>query len=158
MVKKNLLIYINVLKKIKWTIYDNRTLFERFTEPEDNDQNKFVKSIVRGSLNKTAFGYKKSCHFPSVNFSLCDLSGNTSENYRDVVISLIYELAKVIHFSTKSTEEYINKIKRGYPDDRYPEPSGNVDLYFFHNKFTKEKLKLFEDVFNRTFFKYHQNN
>jgi len=30
-----------------------------------------------------------------------------------------------------------------------PEPLGNVELYFFHNKFTKEKLKIFEDAFNR---------
>ena len=37
--------------------YDNMTLFERFTEPENHSQNKFVKSIVRDSLNKTTFGY-----------------------------------------------------------------------------------------------------
>ena len=138
--------------------YDNRTLFERFTEPEDNDQNKFVKSIVRGGLNKTIFGYKKSGHFPGINFNLWDSSGNTSKNYRDVFIPPVYKLAKLIHFSTKSTEEYVNKIKRGYYDGVFPDPSSYVDLYFFHNKFTKEKLKIFEDAFNRTFSKYHQNN
>ena len=75
-----------------------------------------------------------------------------------MVIPPVYEFAKVIHFSTKSTEEYINKIKRGYPNGIYQEPSERVDLYFSHNKFTKEKLKIFEDAFNRTFFKFHKKN
>ena len=136
--------------------YDNRTLFERFTQPEDNDQNKFVKSIVRGNLKEYLFGYKKSGHFPSLNIKLCDSSGNTNPNYRDVVIPPKYKYAQITHFSTKSTEEYVNKIKRGYPGGRFPEPSGNVDLYFFHNKFTKKKLKIFEDSFNMTFPKYHE--
>ena len=36
--------------------YDNRTVLERFTSPNYNDvDNKFVKSIIRGKLNKKLF-------------------------------------------------------------------------------------------------------
>ena len=136
--------------------YDNRTLFERFTQPEDNDQNKWVKSFVRSNLKEYLFGYKKSSHFPSENIKLCDSSGNTDPEYRDVVIPPKYKYAHISHFSTKSTEEFVNKIKRGYAGGNYPESSNQVDLYFSHNKFTKEKLKIFEDSFNMTFPKYHK--
>ena len=38
--------------------YDNRTLVERFTTPNYADRdNKFVKSIVRGNLNKIVFQF-----------------------------------------------------------------------------------------------------
>ena len=45
--------------------YDNRTLLERFTTPIYNDHaNIFVKSIVRGDLNKTIFIQKDQVMFP----------------------------------------------------------------------------------------------
>ena len=45
--------------------YDNRTLLERFTTPNyGNNANHYVKSIVRGGLNKIIFYPKKSNHVP----------------------------------------------------------------------------------------------
>ena len=85
-----------------------------------------------------------------------DYNPNTNPNYRDVVIPPKYKYAQITHFSTKSTEEYVNKIKRGYPGGYYPEVLNRVNMYFFHNRFTKEKLKIFEDSFNMTFPKYHE--
>ena len=115
-------------------------------------QNKWVKSIVRGNLKEHLFRYKKSSHFPSPKINLCDSSGNTIPRYIDVVIPPKYKYVHITHFSTKSTEEYVKKIKRGYDGGRFPKPSSNIDLYFFH----KEKLKIFEDSFNMTFPKYHE--
>ena len=43
--------------------YDNRKLVERFTEPlYSTDANRYVKSIVRGNLTKTAFIPGKTNH------------------------------------------------------------------------------------------------
>lgn len=136
--------------------YDNRPLFVRFTHAEnEHDQNKWTKPIIRGYLNKTPFGFKKSDHYPGDDFDICDCSGKNISS-TDSIKPPVYEYAQITHFSTKSTEEYVNKIKRGYPNGVMPEPGGNVELYFSHNQFTKEKLKIFEDAFNRTFESFHQ--
>ena len=135
--------------------YDNRTLIERFTKPlKEDSHNRFVKSIVRGNLKGPLYGFDFSSHFPSKNLTLCDSSGKIRPN-GDSISPPVYEYAQVSHFGYKSTEEYVNKIKRGYPGDHYPNPENNVKLYFSHNKFSKEKLKIFEDNFNMTFDKYH---
>ena len=129
--------------------YDNRPLFVRFTQAEiGNYQNIWTKPIIRGFLNKTAFGYQKSSHFPGSEFNICDCTGKNITP-TDAINPPVYEYAQITHFSTKSTEEYTNKIKRGYPGGVFPKPESNVELYFTHNKFTKEKLKIFEEAFNR---------
>ena len=135
--------------------YDNRPLFVRFTQAENGHvQNRFTKPITRGYLNKTAFGYEKSDHYPGDDFIICDCTGKNIQG-TDSIEPPVYEYAQITHFSTKSTEEYVNKIKRGYPNGKFPEPGGNVELYFSHNQFTKEKLKIFEDAFNMKFEKFH---
>ena len=59
-----------------------------------------------------------------------------------------------MHFTTKTAEEYINKIKRGLPQN-IPYNVTERILYFFQiNCFTEEKLKMFEKAFNRTFEKF----
>ena len=137
--------------------YDNRSLIERFTrEHKEFNGNRFVKSITRGGLNKTLFGFDKSCHFPGKELILCDSSGKNSKNYADVVYPPVFEFAQISHFATKSTEEYINKMKRGYAGEHYTKNEINVDSYFSLNKFTEEKLKIFENVLNQTFSKYHK--
>ena len=137
--------------------YDNRSLNERFIRfNRNNPKNKFVKPIARGGLNKKLFGFDKSCHFPSKDIILCDSSGNTSKQYSDVIDPPIFEFAQLSHFSTKSTEEFINKAKRGYAGYHFPRPEECINLYFEQNYFTEEKLKIFEDGFNQTFPEYHR--
>lgn len=132
--------------------YDNRPLNIRFTRADKNYRsNIYVKSITRGGLQKTLFGFDKSSHFPSNELILCDSSGRTSQHYSDVINPPVFEYAQVSHFSTKSTEEFINKMKRGYPGEHFSKKEDGVKLYFALNKFTQEKLKLFEDTFNQTF-------
>jgi hypothetical protein len=136
--------------------YDNRSLIERFTRAQkDNPTNRFVKSITRGSLNKKLWGFDFSSHFPSTELVLCDSSGKTSPNYRDTIDPPIYDFAQVSHFSTKSTEEFVNKIKRGYPGEHYPNYEDSINQFFEINQFTEEKLKIFEDLLGQKFEKYH---
>ena len=135
--------------------YDNRTLLERFTEPNyENYANRFVKSIVRGNLNTTIF--TRTIHQADTHLRLCNSLGEPASYYPDCIIPPIFKYAYLMHFNTKSAEEYAKKIVRGYPNGYHEPPDKRVDLFFSHNKFSKEKLKVFEDFFNMTFDKYHQ--
>jgi len=136
--------------------YDNRTLLERFTEPNyKNYANRFVKSIVRGNLKTPIF--RNSVHQPNKFVRLCNSLGKPADYYPDCLIPPIYKYGYLIHFNTKSAEEYAKKIVRGYPGGYHESPRKRVDLFFKHNKFNKEKLKVFEDFFNMTFDKYHES-
>ena len=135
--------------------YDNRTLVERFTIPNFIDKdNIYVKSIVRGNLDKIIFYYKASNHVPSKNLFICDSKGNliNPESYNSFVISPpIFDYGYLKHFTTKTAEEYCAKMKRGGPRDEKYDLSKRVNMFFSHNKFTDEKLKLFENTFHRRF-------
>ena len=60
--------------------------------------------------------------------------------------------AYIIHFRYKSTEELINKIKRGYSnwfkDNLENFLKGNLRFYFTINNPTPEKIKLIEKELN----------
>jgi len=135
--------------------YDNRPLLERFTTPyyEDKD-NEYVKSIVRGNLDKIIFYPKTYIHFPSKNLSICDSKGKLiyPKGYDSCSISPpIYDYGYLKHFTTKTAEEYCVKIKRGTNEGKKYNINERVDLFFYHNKFTEEKLKVFENTFNMSF-------
>ena len=135
--------------------YDNRTLVERFTTPNYADRdNKFVKSIVRGNLNKIVFQFNASNHVPSKNLSICDSNGNLKDPKRYSAFFVnppVFDYGYLKHFTTKTAEEYSIKMKRGRPRGRKYVLSERVKLFFYHNKFSKEKLKVFENMFNMTF-------
>ena len=59
-----------------------------------------------------------------------------------------FEHAYLKHFNTKTAEEYVNKIKRGDLMNRDYDPMERIKCFFLHNKFTDEKLKIFEKAFN----------
>ena len=57
-------------------------------------------------------------------------------------------------------EEYIAKVLKGINGGHKSDINDlekNINKFFQHNKFTQEKLKVFETYFNRTFNKYHDN-
>ena len=91
--------------------YDNRSLFERFKKPYLKSG--FVKSIIRGNI--THLGY--SIHSPYESPITCNSSGKKIlykvMNF-DYMVPIDIKYAYIIHFKYKSTEEYINKYKRGY--------------------------------------------
>ena len=133
--------------------YDNRSVVERFTEAyfEDRD-NHFVKSILRGGLNKTVFVPKKSNHVPERGVTICDSKGDIRESYNAYNINPpIFDYGYLKHFTTKTAEEYCEKIIRGQPRNMGYDPAERVQCFFLHNRFSEEKLKVFENKFNRTF-------
>ena len=132
--------------------YNKRPLMERFTTPDYfNYANKFVKSIVRGNLTGKVFGKGNTNHQPNEMLSLSNSLGEKPKYFSEAVIPPNFKNAFLMHFNTKTVEEYANKIKRGYPGN-HSEPSiERIKLFFIHNEFTLKKLKMFEKKFNITF-------
>ena len=132
--------------------YDIRTTLERFPNPLYNySNNGFVKSIVRGNLNKTVFIANKSHHCPYKEVITCDSMGKIHYDLKYGLKEPLFKYAYLMHFNTRTAEEYVRKVKRGYPGNIYHEYNLRVELFFGINKYTEEKLKFFEKSFNKSF-------
>ena len=135
--------------------YDNRPLNERFTEPKfDFGPNMFVKSMVRGNLNKTVFigGFSNPNHVPQKGLKICDSMGRIIENYNPLTLSPpVLDYGYIKHFSDKTAEEYCTKIIKGQTGKRPFDVNDRINKFFELNKFSEEKLKIFEQKFNRKF-------
>lgn len=116
------------------TYYREGKLKERFPQaaPLDIEKNKHVKSIVR-----TKKGYIfRIPHIAEGNINACDDCFLRCKN--TALKEQSYKNAYVLHYYTKSLEEFLNgKILRGSTDswfNRY-----NLDLYYELNDHTEEK-------------------
>jgi len=140
--------------------YDNRTSIERFTKPDyENRYNGYVKSMIRGGLKKTAFFPTQSIHKPDRNIITCSPDGEIPIKFSlDGLNPPNFKYGYLMHFNTRTAEEYVGKIKRGYAGNKYEPINERVNLFFTHNKFTKEKLEVFEKLLNHTFSRYHDRN
>ena len=137
--------------------YDKRPLLERFTKPNYKEwANIFVKSIIRGGLNKTTYRKKGSEHVPHKNLTICNSNGDIKKYNPHGVRPPLYKNAVIMHFNTKTAEEYINKIKRGNARGTNRSLEKRIKDFFYRNKFTEEKLRLFETRLNMTFEKFHK--
>ena len=134
--------------------YDNRSVLERFTSPNyQHKENRLVKSIVRGNLNKKIF-YKSrlNLHVPDRSVFICNSMGKRLIHYDSMYINPpLLKYAYLMHFTTKTVEEYINKIKRGEIGNEAYNITNRIEIFFQLNNFTNEKLKMFENAFNRSF-------
>ena len=80
------------------------------------------------------------------------------------VIDSIYpprlKYAYLKHYSKKIAEEYVTKVLKGIPGYHYTKNNqdieNSVNSFFQSNKFTKEKLKIFEDKFKTIFPRFHR--
>ena len=133
--------------------YDKRPCLERFTEPYyQSRSNMFVKSVVRGGLNKIIFLSGRSNHVPEREVAICNSMGNLIPFYNPYTVSPpVLEYGYIKHFITKTAEEFCEKIIKGHPRKTRLIPEQRVKLFFEYNKFSEEKLKVFEKKFNRTF-------
>ena len=140
--------------------YDNRTLLERFNKPSFEDPaNVFVKAIIRGNLDRQPLVDKKIHHRPVSEIKVCNSNGNLLSTYSDSYPPN-FKNGFLIHFCFKTAEEYISKVLKGINGGHKFDVNKlveNINKFFLHNKFTKEKLKVFETYFNRTFNIYHDN-
>ena len=133
--------------------YDNRTLFERFKPPYIKSI--FIKTIVRGNIKFLEYDVHFPARSPIKNIT-CNSAGKKIE-YRDDIEGLNIDdieisNAYIIHFKYKSTEEYINKYKRGYSyfDKEKLKQVLNykIEEYLRENKVTLEKINMFEKELN----------
>ena len=128
--------------------YDKRPLFERFKRPYKKSI--FIKSIIRGNISKLKYWVHSPYESP-INNVTCNNIGKII-NYENINFESINDInirkAYIIHFNYKSTEEYIQKIKRGY-SNWFGDKLNNflnvkISDYFIDNKITKKKLDYFE--------------
>ena len=152
--------------KINWLIYfdndlvyyDKRPVQERFTKPTYNTHDmKTAKSIVRGNLNETIWD-KSSPHEPIQNFYRCDELGNKVNYNQGMMDTQHISYCYLKHFNTKSTEEYANKLKKGTCYHHEYDYQLMISNYFNNNKFTEEKLAIFEKILNRSFPQFHRKS
>lgn len=126
------------------------TLIERFPTPVmpydfkktyDFPENNHVKSIVRGGLDNVEFNKVGWSHTPIGVDTCCNNKGIVCRA-SSAFAPYDFTEAYIKHFVTKSTEEYVNKIKRGFPDQIVNESKYEflIDLYFKINKKTQEKV------------------
>ena len=118
--------------------YDKRPLFERFKPPYIKTQ--FIKSIIRGNISDLKYWVHSPFISPKRNIT-CNNEGKRIY-YKKINFETLYPIninkAYIIHFRYKSTEEFVNKLKRGYSNwfkNRLGDfLIGNIKSYFKLNK------------------------
>lgn len=139
--------------------YEDIPLNERFTVPFDFDipygdcmfindgipLDYCVSSIVKGHLNTVLTFYNP--HTPAnEELNTCDqygiqcVAGSPFLPYN-------FSIAYFKHYTTKTIDEYCDKIKRGYPDRELDETLAVnlINSFFSVNKATDEKIKIVND-------------
>ena len=132
--------------------YDKRPLFERFKPPYIKTQ--FIKSIIRGNISDLKYWVHSPFISPKRNIT-CNNEGKRIY-YKRMNFETLYPIninkAYIIHFRYKSTEEFVNKLKRGYSNwfgNRLKNfLLGNIKSYLKINKPTSEKINLIEKELN----------
>ena len=117
--------------------YDPRPMAERFTvakeKPSLEDGTEFVKSFVRGGL--TGLHFEVQPHVPSFKGKLKVINAYGQEVKLYPAIKPVHDVAWIDHYLTKTAEEYIGKINRGF-----------INISQEHNDHRKDHA--IEDFFN----------
>lgn len=130
---------------------DGRGLNEMFTEPIPYDtkvaydfpENNHVKTLVRGGINCNVL-FKDTPHTPFIVVDCCNNRGIRC-NSAWPFIKYDFSEAYLKHFSTKTVTDYCEKMKKGFPDQKW-DGSRVKDLvatrFFKYNTPTKEKVEI----------------
>ena len=130
--------------------YDPRPLFQRFKKPYL--KKRFIKStvIIRGHISNLEYWVHSPFISPDKNVT-CTNEGKIIK-YKNMNFESIKNIntnkAYFVHFTFKSTEEFINKYKRGYSN--WHGIHGNqvllqrIATYFHENGATLEKINYLE--------------
>ena len=96
--------------------YDPRPMAERFTvakeKPSLENGTEFVKSFVRGGL--TGLHFEVQPHVPSFKGKLKVVNAVGEDVTLYPAIKPVHKVAWIDHYLTKTAEEYIGKINRGF--------------------------------------------
>lgn len=101
-----------------------------------------VKSIVRGGLSKITFS--QTPHTPVDDIRCCNSFGIECDA-KSPFSPYDFRIGGLLHFTTKTAEEYADKINRGFCDGNPVSKIRMVELFFQRNKVTKEKVELFKE-------------
>jgi hypothetical protein len=132
--------------------YDQRPLFKRFKGPFI--KYKIIKSIIRGNIKDLKYYVHSPAFSPKKNIT-CNNEGKKmfSKNLNfESSKQISTKNAYIIHYRFKSTEEFINKYKRGYNKwfgnkiNKFLK--GLINSYFIVNKITIEKINFLEKELN----------
>ena len=120
--------------------YDNRPLYKRFPEKYINKNYCNGKTIIRGNLE----GIKmQTTHLLDYKIERCNGFGKKFIPRGIFCIIPDYTYYYIDHYYSKSTEEFINKIKKGDAgfgfNNRFKYL--RLNIYFRFNKITLEKIK-----------------
>lgn len=117
--------------------YDQRPMAERFTvakeKPSLENGTEFVKSFVRGGL--TGLHFEVQPHVPSFKGKLKVVNAVGEDVTLYPAIKPVHKVAWIDHYLTKTAEEYIGKINRGF-----------INVSQEHND--HRKARAIEDFFN----------
>ena len=126
--------------------YENKTLTERFQEKGKNvvknNFNKicFVKTMIRGHLKSINIVHN---HLLSKKVKACDGFGRKSRIQGILRLNPDYEYNYIMHYYTKSTQEFIDKMHRGDllrgNDKKIIDWA--IEKYFYINKITLQKIE-----------------
>jgi len=122
--------------------YDNRSLFKRFPEKYINKGFCRGKTILKGRIKKLL--NFQSTHTLDFKIGRCDGFGQKMKALGINCKIPDFNFYYIDHFYSKSTEEFINKIKKGdcgFGDNIY-NIYRRVNFYFGKNKITLEKINL----------------
>ena len=129
---------------------DSRPLNERFTTPKKNRRTA-IKTIVNTNNCRNQCG---SVHTFDTYTKLCDEDGESFIISANPAPYKKYKgkIAYIKHYRTKTIEEFIKKVKRGYINGKhctFNEDTVNMfkKQFFGINEMTKEKIDLFNDAF-----------
>ena len=133
--------------------YENKPLLERFPRPipfdtkiaYDFPENAHISSIVRGGLNEVLF--RGNTHTPYPNNLKCCNDVGEEVNSNLPFSNISFRNAFFRHYTTKTAEEYCDKMRRGFPDQIWDGSriANLVETRFFRtNEVTKEKVEIFK--------------
>lgn len=130
---------------------DGRGVLGRIKEPLDVNlstlynfpDNFHVKTIIRGGLNDIKFD--STPHTPSNRLKCCNSVGADCDS-KSPFVPYDYRYGGILHYTTKTAEEYANKINRGFCDGNPIDKVGLIEIFFKRNKVTKEKVDLFKKM------------
>ena len=127
------------------------TLNETFTKPipyEKNvaynfPENNHIKTIIRGGMNECVL-FRDTPHTPYIVLDCCNNRGIRC-NSAWPFVKYDFSEAYLKHFSTKTITDYCEKMKKGFPDQKW-DGSRIKELietrFFKYNTPTKEKLDI----------------
>ena len=130
---------------IPWKIFtdndliykDDRPVMERFTTPSNTlNENTLIKTLIQTGNNAKFM----NAHYVTTDLQCYSPSGKPCNG--NVFNELLYmtEDTCINHYITKSAEEYIHKISRGY----FGPYKRELSYYFYVNKWSQEKEDYFK--------------